>query len=355
MKELEYSAVDIKNLSDRLPTGYTGRPATFDDIEEAVKLWNIDSKATVGIEQFRLSDVESEWSTPDFDPATDIHLVIGPQYDLVGYCEVWDLSEPHVSIHCWGCTHPNHRELGIGTHLVSWAERRAREAIPLAPPDARVSMMFFTLSNNKKAAVLFTKNGFELVRHSWRMVIELDQPPPQPRWPDGITPRTFIPNQDERSAYAAGREAFSDHWGHVERPFEEGFRHWMHRINSDPDFDPSLFTLALDGDEIAGICYCRKQAHGEPEMGWVASLGVRKPWRRRGLGLALLLNAFGEFYRRRRGKVGLGVDAQNLTGAVSLYEKAGMHSDPAHEYSQFEKELRPGVELRNTGKDEPGD
>lgn len=355
MKEREYLAIDIKkNKRYRLPTGYTERPATFDDVEEAVKLWNTDSKAAFGIEQYHLSDAESDWSSPGFDPTTDIQLVVGPQGELVGYCEVWDPSDPHVSVYCWGCTHPDHLGLGIGTHLLSWAESRAREAIPLAPPEARVSMLSYTLSSNEKAAELFEQRGFELTRKSWHMVIELDQPPPPPQWPSGITPRTFIPGQDERAAYAAGREAFSDHWGHVERPFEDGFQQWMHRINSEPDFDPSLFTLAMDGNEIAGQCYSRKESRADPDMGWVSSLSVCRPWRRRGLGLALLLNAFGEFYQRGKSRAGLGVDTQNLTGAVRLYEKAGMHSDPIWEHSTYEKELRTGVDLRNTGEDEPG-
>jgi ribosomal protein S18 acetylase RimI-like enzyme len=72
-------------------------------------------------------------------------------------------------------------------------------------------------------------------------------------------------------------------------------------------------------------------------------LGVRRPWRKRGLGLALLHHSFNEFYRRGKRKVGLGVDAQNLTGALRLYEKAGMHVDQA--YDTYEKELREGTEI----------
>ncbi len=80
-------------------------------------------------------------------------------------------------------------------------------------------------------------------------------------------------------------------------------------------------------------------------MGWVGSLSVRRPWRRRGLGLALLLHSFHALQERGKARVGLGVDAQNLTGATRLYEKAGMHSDPRRQWSVYEKELRPGIEL----------
>ena len=78
-------------------------------------------------------------------------------------------------------------------------------------------------------------------------------------------------------------------------------------------------------------------------MGWVATLGVPRPWRKRGIGLALLRHSFNEFYRRGKRKVGLGVDAQSLTGALRLYESAGMHVHQT--FDQYEKELRPGVEI----------
>lgn len=78
-------------------------------------------------------------------------------------------------------------------------------------------------------------------------------------------------------------------------------------------------------------------------MGWVDQLGVRRPWRRSGLGLALLHHTFGEFYRRGFTRVALGVDASSLTGATRLYERAGMYV--ARKYLTLEKELRPGVEL----------
>ena len=73
-------------------------------------------------------------------------------------------------------------------------------------------------------------------------------------------------------------------------------------------------------------------------MGWIASVGVRQPWRRQGLGLALIHHAFGEFWRRGERKVGLGVDAENPTGATRLYERAGMHV--AFDAVVYEKRLQ---------------
>jgi len=108
-------------------------------------------------------------------------------------------------------------------------------------------------------------------------------------------------------------------------------------------FDPELFFLAMDEEEIAGAALCSPRFGGDPETGIVETLGVRRPWRRRGIALALLHQSFGEFYRRGHKHVGLGVDTQNLSGATRLYEKAGMHV--AQEFTFYERELRPGEEL----------
>jgi len=81
-------------------------------------------------------------------------------------------------------------------------------------------------------------------------------------------------------------------------------------------------------------------------MGWIATIGVRRPWRKQGLGLALLLHSFGEFYKRGKTTIGLGVDASNPTGATRLYQKAGMRV--ASEFVTYEKELRAGREPSNS-------
>lgn len=54
------------------------------------------------------------------------------------------------------------------------------------------------------------------------------------------------------------------------------------------------------------------------------------------------LSRFGLFYRRGKRKMALYVDAQSLTGASRLYERAGMHV--VRQFDQYEKELRAGIE-----------
>ena len=99
----------------------------------------------------------------------------------------------------------------------------------------------------------------------------------------------------------------------------------------------------MDREEIVGMALCSPKSNEDPEMGWVNTLGVRRPWRRKGLGLSLLQKTFGEFHNRGKLRVGLGVDSESLTGAIKLYEKAGMKS--IRQFDLYEKELQPGQDI----------
>jgi GNAT superfamily N-acetyltransferase len=179
--------------------------------------------------------------------------------------------------------------------------------------------------------------GFELVRHNLRMVIDLDGPPPAPQWPEGIGVRNFVPGQDDRETRLVIRACFRDHWGWVETPFEEELERWQHFMRTDPEFDPGLWFLATHEGRIIGTSLGRLSVEDEPGMGWINAVGVLREWRRHGVAQALLYQTFQGLYDRGRRRIGLGVDAASLTGATRLYEKAGMRPDPKHEYGTWEK------------------
>jgi len=325
-----------------LPEGYALRPATLGDLPEAVEMFNAYSRQLIGVDDIVLENYRAEWTVPVLKIENDIRVVLSPDGRIVGCMEVWDLFDPHTRINVWGRVHPDHQGRGIATAMLRWAEGRARQAIARAPQEARVAMLSWVNNLDTAAQSAFRRAGFNLIRHSYRMRIDMNGMPPLPVWPDGITARTFVPGQDDRATVECDRDAFRDHWGFIERPFEDDmkmFQHFMYGLDS----DPSLCFLAMDGDRIAGMALCRPKIDDEPDMGWVDDLGVRREYRRKGLGLALLRQAFGEFYRRGKRKVGLGVDAYNLTGALRLYERAGMHM--YRKFNTYEKELRPGVEL----------
>jgi mycothiol synthase len=334
----------VTDINDHLPGGYVSRPATMDDLEAVIETINAATRDLIGVDKFTVEDYKIEWASPAFKLETDTRLVMSPEGQVAGIYEFWDLIDPHVRFGVWGRVHPRHEGKGVGSHLLAWIDQRAARSLEKSPQGARVVLHAFVPSIIQAADALFVDNGYTLVRHSLRMVIDLNGTPPAPQWPQGISVRSLRVGE-EAQVVRAVRESFKDHWGFVEGSFEEEYDRWMHRIQNDPHFDPSLWFLAMDGDEIAGMSLCWSHAYDDPDMGWVGTLGVRRPWRRRGLGLALLQHSFAEFCQLGKPRAGLGVDAQNLTGAMRLYTKAGMRSDPRHQHSIYEKELRPGVDL----------
>ncbi len=336
------------NLDERiditLPAGFTVRGATLEDVEPSLELYNKWSQTVLGRDEINDAQaIRNEWVSPGFDPARDIRLVITPHDTLVGYVEVWTTAKPPVHPWIWGRVHPDYDGKGIGTFMLKWAEQRAKLALNELMPNLRFAPHVGIYSQARESQKLFKDLGYHYIRSSYRMLIHFDAPPPAPAWPEGLTIRTYNPEMDAKAVYLADQDVFRDHFGFVETPFEEGFQRFKHFNTDYEGFDPSLWFIAWDGDEVAGICLCRPHAYDDPDLGFVNILGVRRPWRKHGLGLAFLHHAFGEFYRRGKRKAGLGVDAENLTGALRLYEKAGMHVHT--QFDLFEKEIRPGREI----------
>lgn len=336
----ELQALDV--TISTLPDGYTVREGRMDDLETAVSLFSTCSINQTGVDEFTINAIRNEWLTPKFDLARSTRVVFAPDNTLVGYVEIWDIGEPPVKPWVWARVHPEHEGKGIGTWLTTWAEARARQAIPRVKDDLRVVMQAGGLQIHQPSLDLLSNYGMAPIRHFWRMVVPLHSPPPTPQLPDGIVIRTMVDLPDLRPICAASDDAFKDHWGHVPGDFEAELVRWQHWVDNDDKIDPAIWFLAMDGDEIAGVSLCLSEAPDDPTMGWVDILGVRQAWRRKGLALALLHHTFTEFHKRGQARVGLGVDAASLTGATRLYKKAGMAVDDTFTFVSYEKELRPG-------------
>lgn len=333
-----------------LPEGYTARPATLDDVEPVTRMLNAVAQALIGEDEFDPAFIAVEMQSPSLNLETDTRIIFAPDGQVAGWGKLSE-SPPNVKKHIWMRVHPDHVESGTAGHLFEWLERRATRTMDLAPDGARVVLTAEILKNNLAISRLFQAHGMKNTRYYWLMVTDLDEEPPDPQWPDGINVRTLRPGESEREVYRVVTDAFRDHYGYVERPFEEAYTRWKHMCESDPTYDPGLRFLAMAGDKIAGFSLCwPTNVAGDDDMGWVGTLGVRREHRRKGLALALLHHSFGEFYRRGKARAGLDVDASSLTGATRLYEKAGMHVE--REYVFYEKELRPGEDLAKRQLDE---
>lgn len=318
-------------MTTQLVSGYTIHPPTEDDIPAIIALMHDFDMSFLGhADDYEPDDIRDDWS--HLNPQTDAWVFRAPDGQVAGYGTETNMGYGQLLID--GYTHPNHRGKGIGAMIVELGEARAATQVEAQPEGSRVMLYSSVLVEDTAAHALLESHGLALVRTSWRMGIDMETPPPAPEWPVGISVRTSIPGRDERAVFETIEEAFQDHWGHTPRDYDE----WVKRTTR-PGFDPTLWFIATDGGEIAGVCTCRVGSPG----GWVGTLAVRRPWRRRGLGEALLYTAFGEFYRRDIKSIGLGVDAQSLTGAPRLYERVGMH--PYMRIATFARELRPGIDL----------
>ncbi len=317
------------------------RPVTTSDLNAVVTLINASAATQDGNGHTTVEEVGSEWKLLDLQNSSRVAVL--PDGRIAGYIEVWDIDPLPVNTWVWARVHPDFEGYGIGTALLDWAEQRLQQTVARVPAGLRVAYTCATLDWHQSSQKLLEDRGMELTRYFWRMVIDFDGPPPHPSWPQGLRLATFAEQDNALAVYRAQDEAFRDHWGYVSQPEEEGFEEWQQLTTRQDKFDPTLWFLAMEGDEVAGVCLCRRDFPEDPQMGWVGTLGVREPWRQRGLGLALLQHAFGVFYDEGKLRVGLGVDAASLTGATRLYEKAGMVV--ARRYDNYEKVLRHGRDI----------
>ncbi|HET7270807.1 MAG TPA: GNAT family N-acetyltransferase [Rubrobacter sp.] len=317
-------------VTDLLPEGFTTRAPAREDAEAVAALISACQIADTGETDMSLDELLDDWHTLDL--SDEAVMVIAPDGGISGYADVFNRSFVTVSV--YGYVHPDFREQGVGSYLVAWGERWTRDRMAQAPDNARIVVQHYVNAANEGARRLLVSSGYTPVRGVYVMETFLDDAPPPPHWPKDVSVRTFVPDRDERMTYKAVEDAFRDLWGRPQNPFERFLKE-----TEKETFDPSLWFLAMDGDEIAGLTLCKTLA-GE---GWVDVVGVRRPWRKRGLGLALLRHAFTEFHTRGIHKVSLSVDAESITGAPRLYGRAGMAVRES--YIIHLKELRPGVDL----------
>lgn len=205
-----------------------------------------------------------------------------------------------------GVVRPSAKGRGLGTRLVELVEARLAE-------EGAARIHSWTVAGDADADDLLRRFGYLEVRRFWEMEISLDKEPSEP----AVTSIELFREEDARAFHAALEEAFEDHW----EAHPESFEDWWARQRRRSNFDPSLWFLVRDGAEVTAIARNELRASG----GYVGALGVRRPWRGRGYGRALLLYSFREFRRRGMTRATLGVDAANPTGATRLYESVGMH------------------------------
>jgi len=158
------------------------------------------------------------------------------------------------------------------------------------------------------------RSAFELLRPvtpDWHL--------DEPRWPEDVQVTDFsaaTPEQVHELIYVDA--CWADVTGHMGRTLPD----WVSIFVTDKDL-PEQQVLAWRDGRLVGAATGRIFADGS---GWVAQLAVARSERRRGLGQALLLEAFRRRVAAGATTLGLGVQAENV-GAIALYTGIGLIID----------------------------
>lgn len=293
------------------------RNATLGDILAVAAVAKASDLADIGFPDMQEDWLHDEWVRPRFDPSTDAWVVTELGGEVVAFAYTWD-EEPHTLFDSAGWVDPAHRGRGIGTALVLEVERRAMRDLERRPAGKpmRVLQSFNADASGARdpdasgARVLFEGLGYAPEREYLHMEIDVPDGFEAGDAPAGIAIRPRI-ESDDRAIVAVMAEGFDDPWD-----YGEARQEWL----VSETYDPSIWHVALDGDEMVGALF----GYITEGRGQVSALAVREPWRRHGIGQALLRAAFVTFRDRGVSEVGLNVDRDNETGATRLYERAGM-------------------------------
>jgi len=300
---------------------YTLRDATAEDIPAIAAFVMYWDEVVGGYSDFNEEDLRELWGRYPREGwlATDGD-------EIVGVALLW--KKPDEVIEAFGAVHPEYLGRGIGSELLIRMEQRVAEE----PPG--VVFRIHVDGNDSAGRELVSKRGLELVRRNFTMRRALGEPVEVTSL-SGLVIRTCA-MRDSHLVHDLIEETFSEHWGWTGTPYETWERTFLARA----DVDPSLWYLVFEGAEPVGVLVGLHMG----DTGWVEALGVRKAWRARGIGKALLETSFAEFTRRGAKEAVLQVDASNETGAVQLYERVGM--SPIKVYETYEQRIdSPGEKV----------
>jgi GNAT superfamily N-acetyltransferase len=291
------------------------------------------------LQTISIADHADFWVTPEdierdyqhlinSNPETDMYMLENFQGDLAAYTRVgWDVDDEGRQIFSFPFNiHPDWRTPQLNRHLLLWVEERCTEIVKTTAQEAIPVLRVF-LRNIEKDHILqaaLDAEHFQPVRFMNRMARDLSEPIQISSLPAGLEIRP-VPETHYRTMLSVLDEAFRDHWGHSPIP-DNAFEQW----SSSPQFNPALWQVAWDGDEIAAgiLNFIDAEANVQLNVkrGWTDPIFTRRPWRKRGLAHTLLLRSLEMFKKMGMTEAMLGVDTQNPNGAFDLYEKCGFKS-----------------------------
>lgn len=297
------------------------------DLEEIVAL--INAADTVDQSQEGTSIQEKqEWLTvPGLIPEENVFIAEEDDGRIVGYAQLRLVqSDAESSFRVRFQVHPIRRGRGLEERILARLYARAQERLPECTSPV-IHFSTHTYGSDKERLALLEQFGMREIRRSWLMVHPSLDDIPEPRFPAGIRTRAYRVRDDDVAMHRADTEVFRDHWGHVDEPLER----WLHYMSS-PSVKPELSVIAEDEKgQIAGFCMVAINDDENRRLGlkrgWIDILGVRRPYRRQGLGTALLQQGIRNIRAAGLNRAVLGCDAENLTGATRVYKRMGFQVD----------------------------
>lgn len=298
-----------------------------EDIEGIVALVNAADAFDKLEHGTSVKEMRNDLYAPNIDAEQNVYVAEEGER-LVGYAFLRLAKEPGENgFRTWFVVHPIRRGRGLEERLLAQLHTRALERLGECTTPTVNFDTFVDLRERERIAII-ERYGLREVRRFWLMVRPDLDDIPQPEFPEGIEIRSYRMGEDDAGMSRADNEAFAEHWGHAEHPFEE----WLHYV-AQPSFKPDLTVIADDTrtGEIAGFCIIAINEEENRRLnlrrGWIDILGVRKPFRRQGLGTALILAGLRNLKKAGMEQAALGTDSENTTGATRIYERVGFRVD----------------------------
>ncbi len=319
--------------------GCTWRPMRREDIPAVHRMLLLVDKADDNNSAGTLADMQTQFDDPWCNPATDSLLALTADAQVAAFARTFINPQPEEEIRAflWIEVHPDRRGRGLEDFLFDWSEARARQRVQAMP--GHLSRVFRTglQDNLTERIACLERRDYQPVRYFYRMRRDLLQPIPDRPLAEGLTLCAFRPELS-RAVLDALNEAFRDHWSFEPITDED----WQTFFIKRSSFRPDLTFVAMDGEQVAGVSFNtispEENARRGIHEGWVAELAVRRPWRKRGIATALLCETMRAFKAEGLDFATLGVDTENLSGALRLYESVGFQ--PVKRFIQFEKPVQ---------------
>jgi len=279
----------------------------------------------VGDELVTEGDIANFLEHPiDTDPYRDLILAEVGEAMVAMHWSTLRLADGLYVSGLRGYVHPAWRHRGLGRALLAYGERHGRTAVPAGAIGVPGAWQTMATSLEPGAQALYQGSGYSPFRYAFTMVRHLGAPIPALELPAGLEIRPAHP-EHYRAIWEAEREAFQDHWGYTPWP-EENFQRFL----AFPHYNPALWRVAWDGDQVAGMVLSYINAEENAAFGrlrgYTEDIAIRRPWRRKGLASALLADSLRTLQERGLHEASLGVDAENPNEALRLYEQLGFRT-----------------------------